>query len=182
MAITDEIAQSLLRGLQRAARIALKQPDDARDSVSVGASYLWLTRDEYREVMKRVAEVLDPYAHPREVPGAREHTFSLIAFVTPPLTEEAGVRPEDTVPSTSKAKVRTLVTAGAVGYSRADLEHTVAAGEPMDIRALGMVTFADDIPAELADQAIQRFRHRGKLIASPEVRAVLARKEGRKEP
>jgi DNA-binding transcriptional ArsR family regulator len=176
LALTDEIAQSILRGLHRAAHIALQQPDDARDSLSVGGSYLWLTRDEYREVMKSIAALLDPYTHPRDVPGAREHTFSMISYVTPPVGE--GEAPGDAPPPRAKARNRVLFTAGATGYSRADLEHAVAAGERMDLHALGLVTFADDISADLADRAIGRFRHRGRLIATPEVRAVLARKAG----
>ncbi len=175
LAITDEIAQSILRGLHRAARIALQQPDDARDSLSVGGSFLWLTRDEYREVMKGIEALLEPYTRPRDVPGTREHTFSLISYVTPPVDEEAETLPEE-VTSSGKVRRRVIVTAGATGYSRSDLEHAVAAGERMDIHALGIVTFADDIPADVVERAVGRFRHRGKLFASPEVRAVLARK------
>ena len=74
-------------------------------------------------------------------------------------------------------KRRRVIAAGTVSYSRADLEQIVERGERLNILAIGWCSFADDIPAELADRAIAHFRLRGALNASPEVRAVLERKE-----
>ena len=69
-----------------------------------------------------------------------------------------------------------MVVAGSVSFSRADLEHAVARGEPIQINVLGRCHFDADIPAELVERAVARFRLRGPLDASPEVRAVLDRK------
>jgi hypothetical protein len=66
--------------------------------------------------------------------------------------------------------------AGTLAYTREDLERAAARGEAYDIHIVGSCAFAPDIPAELADRAVARFRHRGALEAAPEVRAVLARK------
>jgi DNA-binding transcriptional ArsR family regulator len=74
-------------------------------------------------------------------------------------------------------KRRRVIAAGTVSYSRADLEQMVKRGEQINILAIGWCSFADDIPAELADRAIAHFRLRGALSASPGVRAVLERKE-----
>jgi hypothetical protein len=62
-------------------------------------------------------------------------------------------------------------------FARQDLERVVARGERLDINVLGYCSFDGDIPAELADRAIARFRYRGVVSASAEVRAVLKRKE-----
>ncbi len=178
LALVGNMLQSLVQGFQRAAGAALQQPEEARDALAVSAASLWLTRDEQREVMQRITALLDPYTHPRDVPGAREHTFALLAYVTPPA-EDADQPPRPPAPAAerpAKAKRRTVFVAGAAGYTRADLESAVAAGERLDINVLGACTFADDVPADLVDRAIVRFRHRGTLTATPEVRAVLARK------
>jgi hypothetical protein len=73
-----------------------------------------------------------------------------------------------------------VLAAGAVTFSRADLERVIARGERLDIRALGYCSFDDDVSAELADRAIARFRYRGVLSASPDVREMLKRKEASK--
>ena len=62
-------------------------------------------------------------------------------------------------------------------YSRKDLEGVAARGERLDISVLGSCSFASDIPAELVDRAVARFRCRGRLGASPAVREVLKAKE-----
>lgn len=80
-------------------------------------------------------------------------------------------------PNTSeRPRRRLMVVVGLVSFSRADLEHAVARGEPIQINVLGRCHFDTDIPPELVDRAIARFRLRGTLDASPEVRAVLERK------
>ena len=70
---------------------------------------------------------------------------------------------------------------GAVGYSRKDLERMVARGERLDLNVIGACSFADDIPPELVESAVSRFRHRGLLHASDAVREVLKQKTPIKE-
>ncbi len=86
--------------------------------------------------------------------------------------------PPSGVPSvTQTRKGGRVMAAGAVTFSKRDLEQVVAHGEQLDINVLGYCSFDSDIPAELADRAIARFRYRGVISASPEVREVLKRKE-----
>lgn len=59
-------------------------------------------------------------------------------------------------------------------FTRQDLEDVLAAGERMDIFALGTCIFADDISSELVERAVIAFCHRGELQASSQVRQVLA--------
>jgi hypothetical protein len=74
------------------------------------------------------------------------------------------------------AKSRKVIVAGAVTYSRGDLEELVAAGKRVDLNVLGLLSFSPDVSAELVEQAIGNVRHRGVLSASPEVETVLKRK------
>jgi hypothetical protein len=99
-----------------------------------------------------------------------------------PLPVRAFTRqPPDTPPPSKKAQRWTrahhMVVAGAVTLKRADLEEAIAQNRQLDISAIGICTFADDITPELVEQAIAHFRHRGVLNASPEVREALKRKE-----
>jgi Arc/MetJ-type ribon-helix-helix transcriptional regulator len=59
-------------------------------------------------------------------------------------------------------------------YSKADLEALRAAGQKLDIRVLGLVTIAGDVPAELARETIASVAVLGALQASPAVKAALA--------
>ncbi len=70
-----------------------------------------------------------------------------------------------------------MVVAGAFMLKRADLEEALAQNRQLDISAIGVCTFADDVTADLVEQSIVHFRHRGLLNASPEVREALKRKE-----
>lgn len=69
---------------------------------------------------------------------------------------------------------RQEMTLGLLHYSRADLERVQAAGEKLAIRALGLVSIADDVPAELALATIASLNVLGALHASSSVKAALA--------
>lgn len=80
-------------------------------------------------------------------------------------------------PGTAPAARRGFtVTVGAVSYSRVDLEHLARGGRHPTVYAFGPCTFEPDVTPELVDRTIGRFRHYGKLDATPEVLAVLRRK------
>jgi Arc/MetJ-type ribon-helix-helix transcriptional regulator len=73
-----------------------------------------------------------------------------------------------------QAVVRKSMAIGVLNYDRADLERCLAKGEKLAIRVVGLVTLADDIPAELAHQTIDSIIVHGVLRASSEVRQALA--------
>lgn len=56
----------------------------------------------------------------------------------------------------------------------ADLRAALGAGERLQIRALGLVTIADDVTPELALATIESIHVLGALHASTEVKAALA--------
>jgi Arc/MetJ-type ribon-helix-helix transcriptional regulator len=68
---------------------------------------------------------------------------------------------------------KTLVL-GLQNYTRRDLEAVRAAGEALQIRVLGLVTIADDVPPELALATIDSIEVLGAFRASPAVKAALA--------
>lgn len=68
---------------------------------------------------------------------------------------------------------KTLVL-GLQHYSRQDLEAVRRAGEKLQIRVLGVVSLAGDIPPELALAAIEEIAVLGTLRASEAVKQALA--------
>ena len=59
-------------------------------------------------------------------------------------------------------------------YSRQDLETVQAAGETLHIQVLGLAVIAEDVPPELAREAIASIHVLGALQASPAVKAALS--------
>lgn len=69
---------------------------------------------------------------------------------------------------------RRSMVLGLQRYTRRDLEAVLAAGEKLHIQVLGLATIDDDVPPQLAAQAIASVAVLGALHASPQVKAVLA--------
>jgi Arc/MetJ-type ribon-helix-helix transcriptional regulator len=69
---------------------------------------------------------------------------------------------------------RRSMVLGLQRYTRRDLEKVLAAGEKLHIHVLGLATIDDDVPPQLAAQAIASVVVLGALRASPQVKAVLA--------
>ena len=75
-----------------------------------------------------------------------------------------------------QASVRKSMVIGVLIYNRSDLEKYLSRGEKLAIRVIGLVTLADDIPAELAQQTIESIVVKGVLRCSEAVRTALAGK------
>ena len=63
---------------------------------------------------------------------------------------------------------------GLQHYTRRDLEAVRAAGETLQIKVLGLVSIAEDVPPELALATIDSLEVLGAFRASPAVKAALA--------
>ena len=94
-----------------------------------------------------------------------------------PLSPLSAPDPPPTGAGARRTRSRHVVVVGSVTLHRSDLEEAVAQNRQLDISAIGVCTFSDDITPELVEQAIGHFRYRGKLMASPAVREALMRKE-----
>ena len=77
-----------------------------------------------------------------------------------------------------QAVVRKSLALGVLVYNHKDLEASLAKGEMLDIRIVGMVVLAKSITPELARQAIRSLQVYGTLRASPEVKDALADRIG----
>jgi len=73
-----------------------------------------------------------------------------------------------------QASVRRAIALGVLHYDRKDLEHKRESNEMLDIRVIGSLILAEDIPPELAQAVIQRIQVYGSLRASPAVKDALA--------
>lgn len=69
---------------------------------------------------------------------------------------------------------RKSLVLGLQHYTRRDLEAVAAAGQRLQIQALGLVSIAQDVTPELALATIETLTVLGALQASPAVRAALA--------
>ena len=76
--------------------------------------------------------------------------------------------------SVRQAVVRRTLMVGLQHYSRADLERVVAAGQRLQVQVVGLARIADDVPAELAREAIESVTVMGAFQASPAVRRALS--------
>jgi hypothetical protein len=185
LAAANEFLQIISQGFLRTVAAAIQRQalegDDA-PAVILSTKEIWATPDELKELQQELRRLLDPYATPRGIPGEREVTWSQIAYETQYAAADSrsGVEqaPSPAAPTspTKPPRVRRVFTAGAMDYTRKQLEAVVAQGDVLDINVLGYCGFARDIPAELVDHAIVHFRCRGRLNASDAVREVLARK------
>jgi DNA-binding transcriptional ArsR family regulator len=176
------------RGLLQAFRTAAEEPQSS-NRVALSRLILWLTDEEFRELVSSIDDVLSPYQHRRGIPGERERTFVHLIYDTEagmiretddraaPASGESQPKIALEILLSGKRKVHRTIVAGGVSYSREELERRRERGEILDVTVLGYLSFADDVPAELVDQVIGRVRHKGILRASSQIRSVLDRKK-----
>lgn len=187
VAVAGDLLHFFTQGFLRALAHGLRLPDWSEHRITFAPAYLWMTDEEYGDALKKVYALLESYRAPRGVDGEREHAVTLFSYDTSLARDEHGPAPEaredgapraSPTPLAQQGLARTIpaITIGVTWYSRADLEAVVARGERLDLNVVGVAAFADDIPADLVDHAVARFRHRGALRASPAVRDALARK------
>ena len=69
---------------------------------------------------------------------------------------------------------RKMLVLGLQHFNAADLKAVQAANQQLQIRVLGLVTFADDVTPELALDTIASLEVLGSVQASPAVKAALA--------
>ena len=74
----------------------------------------------------------------------------------------------------AKAVARQQLDLGISHFTRARLEAALAAGERLDIRVLGLASFAADVTPDLARAAVASLTVLGALHASADVKAALA--------
>jgi len=63
---------------------------------------------------------------------------------------------------------------GVLFYSRSDIERFKAKGQKVNIKMIGMLSLATDLPADLARDVIESIKVLGIFMASDEVKAALS--------
>ena len=81
---------------------------------------------------------------------------------------------ESRAAAVDQTMTRRTLTLGAQHYSRDDLQKLLAAGQSIEVRALGLVTIAEDVPPELALATIRSVEVLGAFRAPKAVKAALA--------
>lgn len=149
----------------------------------LSSSQIWVTRDELQALTERIQQEFNKYETPRGIEGEVEHTIVLMGY-DPHVPDSS--QPTSTTPPTApaeepmqsqKPRLRRYVSIGATTLDRGLFEDAMTQNRPLDMTILGICLISDSVPADLVDRAVVRFRHRGILTASPEVREVLKRKE-----
>jgi uncharacterized protein YunC (DUF1805 family) len=74
----------------------------------------------------------------------------------------------------SESTTRKATTVGALHYSRKELDALRANNEKLAISVVGILTFDDDISAELARDTIESVKVRGVLRAGSAIKEALA--------
>lgn len=182
------ISQGALRAFQR----GLSSGELVRDVSSLADITVFLTSDEAKQVTQQIYDLLKPYTQPRGIEGERECAAVSLLYARGDAQETGGegvdadtdaeserkrTEPPSPTARSQKPRIRTGVVVGSVSYSRRDLERLVEHAERLSLNVLGQCDFDDDVTADLADLAIERFRHRGPLHAPAAVREVLKRKQ-----
>jgi DNA-binding transcriptional ArsR family regulator len=200
--ILDECVEGVTSALLRLSRREELGPER---HLVLGREHLWMTEQDFDDFRAGLNALVEKYQAPKQEKSGRLWTFVPLAYDTAlSLEGRAGGEGANTVaaPASIKSvagplpvsppwpgesveaalrlsgKSRSWVM-GVVSLNRKDLERAVNEGKTMDLRVVGFAHFSDDIPAELAEKAIARFWHRGKVRASPEVLEVLERKEAK---
>ncbi len=187
LAAANEFAQSSVSGYLRALERLMPLPDEEFQGYpfSISNATVWLAKDDLDQFAADLRALFEKYETPRGIEGEREATFFTLLYpaqlaaepdATPP---DAAIQPEKQSPDQpgQAPKIHRVSAVGAISYSRKDLEGVAARGERLDISVLGACSFADDIPADLVDRVVVRFRRLGGLSASPAVREILKAKE-----
>jgi DNA-binding transcriptional ArsR family regulator len=187
VAAANAFAQSAVSGYLRALGRLVQLPDEEfqRYPFSISNATLWLTRDELDQLGAELQTLFEKYAARRGVEGEQEATLFTLLYPAQLATEPDATPPDAAIQHEAQSpdqpgqatKIHRVSAVGALSYSRKDLEGVAARGERLDISVLGACSFADDIPAELVERVVVRFRHLGALSASPAVREVLRAKE-----
>lgn len=164
--VLGAMIEQLKNGFLRSFRAALEQQNE--QPFLLEAQRLYLAPGELMLLARQVFELIKPYEQRRGIEGEQEVTAAVIAY--PQAALQQPLAPANVVTTKDDRVV------GSVRYSRSDLENAIAGEKRMNIHVTGLCTFASDVTADLIDRAVETFSLVGKLQASPDVRAALAKK------
>lgn len=168
LAAASRLLNQIKEGFQSALRTALSQKDQP-PKMTFGFMNTYLTAEEQEQLSKQIFELIKPYENRRGIAGEQEMLYTLLVYPREPSEPAPSRRTNPTFENTQ--------IVGTATFNRADLEKAQASNKHLNIDVIGLCKFTDDITAELADHAIDRFQLIGTLQAPPAVREVLMEKQ-----
>jgi DNA-binding transcriptional ArsR family regulator len=169
----NNLAQSLLTALKRISDEGAESFDSY--AIGLGGDTVWMTPAEFRQALKAVSDIFEPYRQRRGVPDEREAQVTVIGFDTQLATSDESAA--SALEQPQQPSLRPVTAMGMVVFSREELEQVVTSAQQLDLDITGYLSFGSDVSPELVDRAIGRLRYRGVLSAPSAVREVLRRKE-----
>jgi DNA-binding transcriptional ArsR family regulator len=183
----DEITTILQGWFHTIEQTAIKAFMSERSTFAKGSTIIQLAStvtyanvEEMKTLLGDINALLEKYQEPRGIENEQEWSISLIAHRQMATPVDPTAEPPASTPAPLEASIkpsRSFVL-GALSLNRTDLEKAIAKGHPMEINVTGFCSFANDVTPDLIERGISRFRQRGILTASPEVREALKRKSG----
>jgi DNA-binding transcriptional ArsR family regulator len=198
----NEFFQLIFNEAIRAAYHHAEHPE-LDEPLTISANNVFATKEEFRALLKDIGRRVDELEAPRGIENEQEWALSVIAHAmrphapdgdesatpsppthtpampNPPHMAHAPAAPRAPgVPAGNQPRPIKSYVIGAHTISRKYLERILTEGRTLEFTVLGICRFDEDIPAELVNRVVSKFRHRGQLIASPEVREALSRKGG----
>lgn len=179
------ILHPLFQGVLQAGQHLLHAPPEEHTDYAIHLSpgQYWMTPAELADLRKHLSGLLASYTVRRDIDQEQAYTTLWMAYPTlpspSPQDEALPSRTSALDPSNAPAKPpkrELTIIAGTKHVTRQDLEESLAKGESWDLYMMGTITFDEDIPSALVEQAIACFHLWGKLTAAPAVREVLTRK------
>ena len=170
LAATSSWFEQIKDGFLQALRSALARKDE-EPNLMLAFTHVHVTPEEYQQLGKQIYELIRPYESHRNIEGEMPMLFTLLSY------PQVGDTPTPPISEALSAENNWAV--GAIHYDRAQLEKVLAEGKRLNINVTGICSFAKDISADLAEQAVEQFRLIGKLEASTAVREVLMRKRSK---
>jgi len=168
LATTSAWFDQVKDGFQEALRAALERKDE-EPNLMLAFTHVHITREEFQQLGKQLYELVRPYESRRGIEGEMAMLFTLLSY------PQGGTAPTPIAPKELLSENNWAV--GGIHYTRPQLEKVLAEGKRLRINVTGICSFANDISADLVDQAVEQFRLIGKLEAPAAVREVLMRKQ-----
>ncbi|HEV2474860.1 MAG TPA: helix-turn-helix domain-containing protein, partial [Chthonomonadales bacterium] len=140
-ALLGQVHNNFLRAFRQGLEKRSEKPDLM---LGLGISRLFITRDELKDLDKRIQELFKPYETERHIEGEQEiFTMMLTYPENESMAQVAAAAATSTSPlSLVEGDADRVV--GTARYSRADLEKALAEGKRLTITVVGVCQFADD--------------------------------------
>jgi len=169
--VMSTVLSQMKEGFLRAFRHMLEQKVND-PYLGLGLTHLYMTAEEMKQLEDQMIDLFKPYEQRRGIEGEQE----MVGFFTVYPSIASPVSAFQKVPEAVTSSSPRTWAVGFVEFRRSDLEKALAEGRRLQIEVIGVCRFADDIPADLVERAVEHFHLTGKLYASPAVREVLLKK------